>query len=85
VTVNVQGPAVFDDTNLAIQAALNGVGIGLTFEQQVAGMLQRMKTAGSAVLCRVARAPGKTPQRQVRFSFSGMDSGDQLRLICRSP
>ena len=41
VTVNVQGPAVFDDTNLVIQAALNGVGLGLAFEEQVAELVMK--------------------------------------------
>jgi len=40
VTVNVQGPALFDDTNLVIQAALNGVGLGLAFEEQVGELLK---------------------------------------------
>lgn len=36
VTVGVNGPLIIDDTNLAIQAALAGVGLGLAFEEQVA-------------------------------------------------
>lgn len=35
LSVDAQGPAVFDDTNLVIQAALNGVGLGLAFEDTV--------------------------------------------------
>ena len=36
VTVGVNGPLVIDDTNLVIQAALAGAGLGLAFEEQVA-------------------------------------------------
>jgi len=36
VTVGVSGPLIIDDTNLVIQAALAGVGLGLAFEEQVA-------------------------------------------------
>jgi DNA-binding transcriptional LysR family regulator len=36
VTVGVNGPLVIDDTHLAIQAALAGVGLCLAFEEQVA-------------------------------------------------
>jgi DNA-binding transcriptional LysR family regulator len=43
VTVNVQGPAVFDDTNLVIQAAANGVGLGLAFEEQVAELIMKRR------------------------------------------
>src|SRR5260370_27446653 len=43
VTVNVQGPAVFDDTNLVIQAAVNGVGLGLAFEEQVAELIMKRR------------------------------------------
>ncbi len=42
-TVNVQGPAVFDDTNLVIQAALSGVGLGLAFEGQVAELIAKRR------------------------------------------
>jgi DNA-binding transcriptional LysR family regulator len=35
-TINVQGPVISDDTNLSILAALNGVGLGLAFEELVA-------------------------------------------------
>jgi len=40
-TVNVQGPAVFDDTNLVIQAVLSGIGLGLAFEGQVAELIAK--------------------------------------------
>jgi DNA-binding transcriptional LysR family regulator len=36
VTVGVSGPLVIDDTQLVIQAALAGAGLGLAFEEQVA-------------------------------------------------
>ena len=36
VTVGVNGPLIIDDTNLVIQAALAGAGLGLAFEEQVA-------------------------------------------------
>jgi DNA-binding transcriptional LysR family regulator len=36
VTIGVNGPLVIDDTNLVIEAALAGVGLGLAFEEQVA-------------------------------------------------
>jgi DNA-binding transcriptional LysR family regulator len=36
VTVGVNGPLIVDDTNLVIQAALAGVGLGLAYEEQVA-------------------------------------------------
>jgi DNA-binding transcriptional LysR family regulator len=35
VTVGVNGPLVIDDTNLVIQAALAGAGLGLAYEDQV--------------------------------------------------
>lgn len=41
LTVNAQGPVVFDDTNLVIQAALNGVGLGLAFEDAVADLIEQ--------------------------------------------
>ena len=41
VTVHVQGPVVFDDVNLTVQAALNGVGLGLVLEEQVAELIMR--------------------------------------------
>lgn len=37
VTISVNGPLIVDETHLVIQAALAGVGIGLAFEEQVAG------------------------------------------------
>ena len=43
VTVNVQGPAVFDDTNLVIQAAVNGVGLGLAIEEQVSELIMKRR------------------------------------------
>lgn len=36
VTIGVNGPLIIDDTNLVIQAALAGVGLGLAYEEQVA-------------------------------------------------
>jgi len=36
MTVSVSGPLVIDETHLAIQAALAGVGVGLAYEEQVA-------------------------------------------------
>jgi DNA-binding transcriptional LysR family regulator len=42
-TVSVQGPAVFDDTNLVIQAVLSGVGIGLAFEEQVTELIKKRR------------------------------------------
>jgi DNA-binding transcriptional LysR family regulator len=35
ITVSVSGPLLIDDPNMIIQAALNGVGIGVAFEDQV--------------------------------------------------
>ncbi len=43
MTVSVQGPAVFDDTNLVIQAARNGPGLGLGFEEQVAELMAKRR------------------------------------------
>ncbi|WP_095081363.1 LysR substrate-binding domain-containing protein [Mesorhizobium sophorae] len=37
ITIGVSGPLVIDDTNLVIQAALTGAGLGLAYEEQVAG------------------------------------------------
>ena len=34
---------MFDDTNLVIQAALNGVGLGLAFEGQVAELIEKRR------------------------------------------
>jgi DNA-binding transcriptional LysR family regulator len=36
VKMGVTGPLIVDDTHLVIQAALNGVGLGLAYEEQVA-------------------------------------------------
>lgn len=36
ITIGVNGPLVIDDTNLVIQAALTGAGLGLAYEEQVA-------------------------------------------------
>lgn len=36
VTIGVNGPLIIDDTNLVIQAALTGAGLGLAYEEQVA-------------------------------------------------
>ncbi|MCL4782247.1 MAG: LysR family transcriptional regulator [Bryobacterales bacterium] len=41
LSVSAEGPVVFDDTNLAIQAALHGVGLGLAFEDAVADLLEK--------------------------------------------
>jgi len=41
VTINVNGPLVIDDTHLVIQAALAGIGIGLAYEEQVAGHIAK--------------------------------------------
>ena len=41
MTVNAEGPIVFDDTNLVIQAALSGVGLGLAFEDAVKGLIEQ--------------------------------------------
>lgn len=43
VTVNVQGPVVFDDVNLMIQAAVNGVGLGRALEEQVAELIMKRR------------------------------------------
>ena len=42
-TVGVNGPLIVDDTNLVIQAALAGVGIGLAYEEQVADHLAKRR------------------------------------------
>jgi len=36
ITIGVNGPLIIDDTNLVIQAALTGAGLGLAYEEQVA-------------------------------------------------
>ena len=36
MTVSAQGPAMFDDSNLVLQAVMNGVGLGMTLEDTVA-------------------------------------------------
>jgi DNA-binding transcriptional LysR family regulator len=36
VSIGITGPLIIDDTNLVIEAALAGVGLGLAFEEQVA-------------------------------------------------
>jgi len=41
LTVNAEGPVVFDDTNLLIQAALSGVGLGLAFEDAVVDLIEQ--------------------------------------------
>jgi DNA-binding transcriptional LysR family regulator len=41
LTVNPQGPAIFDDSDLAIQAALMGAGIGLAMETSVKPLIER--------------------------------------------
>ena len=39
LTVNPRGPATFDDPDLVIRAALNGVGIGMAMEEPLAEMI----------------------------------------------
>jgi DNA-binding transcriptional LysR family regulator len=39
LTVNPQGPATFDDPDLVVRAALNGVGIGTAMEEPLAEMI----------------------------------------------
>jgi DNA-binding transcriptional LysR family regulator len=39
LTVSPQGPASFDDPDLVIQAVLDGVGIGTTMEDTIAGLI----------------------------------------------
>ncbi|MFB6450003.1 LysR family transcriptional regulator [Bradyrhizobium tunisiense] len=41
ITIGVNGPLVVDDTHLVIQAALDGVGLGLAYEEQVAGYIAK--------------------------------------------
>jgi DNA-binding transcriptional LysR family regulator len=41
VTISVNGPLIIDDTHLVIQAALAGVGLGLAYEEQVAGYIAK--------------------------------------------
>ena len=43
VTINVNGPLIIDDTHLVIQAALAGVGIGIAYEEQVAGYVAQRR------------------------------------------
>ena len=43
VTVAVPGPVVLDDVELMVRAALDGVGIAFTFEEQVAPLLARRR------------------------------------------
>jgi DNA-binding transcriptional LysR family regulator len=39
----VNGPLIIDDTHLVIQAALAGIGIGIAYEEQVAGYLAQRR------------------------------------------
>ncbi len=39
LTVSAQGPVMFDDSNLVVQAALNGVGLGMALEETVAALI----------------------------------------------
>jgi DNA-binding transcriptional LysR family regulator len=39
LTVNPQGPATFDDPDLVIRAALNGVGVGMAMEEPLAELI----------------------------------------------
>ncbi|MBV6434506.1 MAG: HTH-type transcriptional regulator PgrR [Bryobacteraceae bacterium] len=41
LTISALGPALFDDTNLVIQAALNGAGLGLAFEHAVEDLIRQ--------------------------------------------
>lgn len=41
LTFNPQGPLIFDDPDMVIQAALKGLGIGMAVEGQVAPMIKR--------------------------------------------
>ncbi|MBR0906254.1 LysR family transcriptional regulator [Bradyrhizobium liaoningense] len=41
VRMGVNGPLIVDDTHLVIQAALDGVGLGLAYEEQVAGYVAK--------------------------------------------
>lgn len=41
VRMGVNGPLIVDDTHLVIQAALDGVGVGLAYEEQVAGYIAK--------------------------------------------
>jgi DNA-binding transcriptional LysR family regulator len=41
LTVSAQGPAVFDDAGLVIQAVLNGVGLGMALEDSIAELLAK--------------------------------------------
>jgi len=43
LTVNPQGPVSFDDTDLVIQAVLDGVGIGTSMERNLAVLLNRKR------------------------------------------
>jgi DNA-binding transcriptional LysR family regulator len=41
VTIGVNGPLVIDDTHLVIEAALAGAGLGMAYEEQVAGHIAK--------------------------------------------
>jgi DNA-binding transcriptional LysR family regulator len=43
VTVGVPGPVVLDDVDLMVRAALDGVGVAFTFEEQVAPLLAKRR------------------------------------------
>jgi DNA-binding transcriptional LysR family regulator len=43
VTISANGPLIIDDTHLVIQAALAGVGVGLAYEEQVAGYIAKRR------------------------------------------
>ena len=43
VTISAPGPLIIDDTHLVIEAALAGVGIGLAYEEQVAGHIAKRR------------------------------------------
>jgi DNA-binding transcriptional LysR family regulator len=43
LTTTVTGPLVVDDTSLVSQSALDGLGVGLAYEEQVAGYIEQGK------------------------------------------
>jgi len=43
ITVNASGPLLIDDPQMVIQAALNGVGLGIAFEEQVAEYIAKRR------------------------------------------
>lgn len=43
IAIGVNGPLVIDDTDMVIQAALAGAGLGLAYEEQVAGHIAKRR------------------------------------------